>query len=104
MTDAGKNVISGSFSATGQSASSPVFGFASVLIEGGAGTVAIERSYDAGVNWHVISTDAAGTAASFTPASDVAFNGRIFEAETQVLYRFNCTAYTSGTINYRLAN
>ena len=104
MTDVGKNVISGTFGATGQSASIPVFGFASVFIEGGTGTVEVERSTDGGANFHAVSQDEIGTPAAYATTTDVGFNGRIFEPESQVLYRFNCTSYTSGTINYRLAN
>ena len=103
MSDAGKNVVSGTFGSTGQSAAIPVFGFASVLIEGLVATIQIERSVDGGANWFVVSSDGAGTPAVYTTATDVAFNGRLYESESQVLYRFNCTAWTSNT-NYRMAN
>ena len=64
-----------------------------------SGTVKVERSFDAGANWHVCSRDSAGTEAAFTaPASIV-----LEEPEAGVLYRLNCTAYTSGTINYRIS-
>lgn len=104
MTDAGKTVLSGTFTATGQSAAVSVFGRASVTIEDGVGTVQIERSVDEGQNWVVASKNSNGDPASYVTASDMAFNGSIDEPESQVLYRFNCTAFTSGTINYRIAN
>ena len=103
MSDQGKNVVSGTFTGTGVSAAIPVCGFASLLIEGLIATIDVERSTDGGATYHVVSLDAAGTPATFTTASDVAFNGRIYESESQVLYRLNCTAYTSD-VNYRLAN
>lgn len=104
MSDAGKNVVSGSFVGTGVSTSIPVFGFATLLIEGGAGDVEVQRSTDGGANFFTVSQDELGAPAVYTPASDVAFNGRLYESESQVLYQLNCTAHVSGTINYRLAN
>lgn len=32
-----------------------------------------------------------------------ATEARVAESEVGVLYRFNCTAYTSGTVTYRLS-
>ena len=69
------------------------------LIEGGVGTVEIQRSLDGEATWHTVSRDEVGTPASYTPASDVAFNGMLEEADSDIPYRFNCTAYTSGDIN-----
>ena len=103
MTTAGKTVLSGTFVATGQSAVVTVFGRASLTIEGGIGTVAVERSEDGGTSWVVASKNSDGDAASYTTASAMAFNGVIDEPESQILYRFNCTAYTSGNVNYRIA-
>ena len=55
------------------------------------GTVQLQRSFDGGTTW--IPT------ASYTAVdSDIGE-----EPEDSVLYRFECTAYTSGTINYRLS-
>ena len=73
-----------------------------VLIEGGAGTVAIERSLDDEATWQVVSQDSTGAAASYTSASDVAFNGMLEEPDSDIPYRLNCTAYTSGDINWRI--
>lgn len=61
-------------------------------------TVALERSFDGGVTW-VNCSKADGTANSFTaPVSLVCL-----EPEPGVLYRLNCTAFTSGTVNWRLS-
>jgi hypothetical protein len=62
------------------------------------GTVVLQRSYD-GSTWETVSKDASGSDASFTaPCSLV-----VEESETGVQYRWNCTAYTSGTINTRIS-
>ena len=64
------------------------------------GTVQIERSFDGGSTWIVANVGGGGALAQFGagPVS-VAFG----EPEKGVLYRLNCIAYTSGTINYRLS-
>lgn len=64
------------------------------------GTVQIERSFDGGKIWLCANIGGAGQLAQFTagPVS-VTFG----EPEKNVLYRLNCIAYTSGTINYRIS-
>ena len=64
-----------------------------------SGTVQLERSFDGGATFVPVSEDTTGTAASYTAA----FNGQIYEAEHQIFYRWNCTAYSSGNINYRIS-
>ena len=73
-----------------------------VIIEGGIGDVAIERGRDDD-NYFVVSQDSSGAKAIYTTASDVAFNGMIEEVESDIWYRLNCTARTSGTINGRIS-
>ena len=51
----------------------------------GVGTVALQRSFDDGVTWKTVKTYTSG-------AEELA------DCPDDVLYRFNCTAYTSGTI------
>lgn len=66
-----------------------------------SGTVQLERSFDGGNTWIVCNVGGTGTLAQWatgTPVSIVAS-----EPEKQVLYRLNCIAYTSGTINYRIS-
>lgn len=102
--------ISGTFAGTGQSSTAVVFGLFNVVLWGtplgGAGetatfsgTVNVERSMDNGTTWVPVSTDGTGTQAIYT--TPVSVSG--MEPENGVLYRFNCTTYTSGTINYRLS-
>lgn len=61
-------------------------------------SVQLERSFDNGVTWLPIT--AAGTQLYqwTAPASEVAN-----ECEGNVLYRLNCTSYTSDTVNYRIS-
>jgi len=62
-------------------------------------TVKIERSFDGGTTSFVCSSDSAGTEASFTAPFSVVAE----EPSSGVLYRLNCTAYTSGTVTYRIS-
>ena len=98
--DTSSPLISGSFSGTGQSAVRPFLGYFNVSIFGTfSGTVDIEKSFDNGANWLKVSVNASGSPASYTnPVSVI-----VLEPESQVLYRLNCTTYTSGTINYRVS-
>ncbi len=87
------------FGATGQSGNAKVFGPFNIAIWGTfVGTVALERTLD-GTNWIAVATDGLGTAASYT--APVSVTG--VEVEAEVSYRFNCTAYTSGTAHCRLS-
>lgn len=68
-------------------------------------TVRLERSFDGGVTWVTCGIGGGypaifvlGAASLTSPVSVVAA-----EPERQVAYRLNCTAYTSGTINYRMS-
>jgi hypothetical protein len=100
--------VTGSFTATGQSESFRP-DLRSIHMLGATfnisiwgtftGTIDLERSFDDGSTWLKCSRDSAGTSASFTAAASVV----VEEPEAGVLYRLNCTAYTSGTINYRLS-
>ena len=97
----GRAPVTGTFTATGQSSSfTPVCGrsFNVSLWGTFSGGAQLERSFDGGTTWLPIT--AAGTQLyKWTgPASEV-----VDEAEYGVLYRLNCTAYTSGTINYRIS-
>ena len=74
-------------------------GNALLAFGGGVATISLEKSFDKGGTWHVASKDSVPNPAIFE--SD--FNGVIEEYEEGVLYRFNCTAYSSGNINYRIS-
>lgn len=91
--------LTGTLASTTQSAAVKVYGPFNIALWGTfAGVVALERALD-GTNFVAVATDGLGTAASYT--TPVSVTG--VEVESEVLYRFNCTAYTSGTINYRLS-
>lgn len=96
-------LLSGSFSGTGQSSARTINGKAVVYLGGSSpvGTVKLERSPDAGTTWFDVSLDALGTVASYVlNSTEVSVN--IEEPEIDTQWRFNCTAYTSGTITYRI--
>jgi hypothetical protein len=59
--------------------------------------VQIQRSFDGGTEW-LTRVDLVGNGSYTTPISLV-----VAEPERGVLYRLACTAFTSGTINYRLS-
>lgn len=59
-------------------------------------TLKLQRSLDFGVTWQTVS--AGGTELSYTDDMSETF----YEPEVGALYRWNCTAYTSGTILCRI--
>lgn len=69
-------------------------------------TVVIERSFDGGVTWLECNIGGAGTPAQYQLGS-AAINNPVSvvvsEPEQGVAYRLHCTAYTSGTVNYRVS-
>jgi hypothetical protein len=65
----------------------------------GTATVKLERSFDEGATWQVVSKDSSGADASFTANCSLV----VEEVEKGVMYRWNCTAWTSGTLACRLA-
>ena len=85
-------LLTGSFTGTGQSGPVALHGPFNMSISGmGVATINLERSFDAGATWKVVETH----------TTDAEKTGD--EPEADVLYRFNCTAYTSGTIAFRLS-
>lgn len=97
------NVLSGTFTGTGSSSAIEVAGKFNILITDGVGTVDVERSFDNGATYYIISKNTNGDGASYTTASNTAFNGSVEEPEDGILYRLTCSAYTSGTIIYRIS-
>lgn len=94
---------SGSFTGTGTTSSyRPRQGFFTVSFGGtGAGTVKIERSRD-NSNWFDVSKDQDGNAASYAVNnSEVALD--VFQADEKMYWRLNCTAHSSGTIDWVLS-
>jgi hypothetical protein len=100
--------LTGSFSATGQSQSFMPTGLNdfgerdhafNVSIWGTfVGTVQLERSFDNGTTWLALTQNGSQVYKWTAQASEIAD-----ETEAGVLYRLNCTAFTSGPINYRLS-
>lgn len=83
--------INVTFTGTGVSPGVEIKGEFSVSISGfGTGSVAAQRSYDDGATWRTVDTFSAD------------YEGYGREQESGVLYRFNCTSYTSGSINCRM--
>ncbi len=84
--------VEGTFTSTGQSDAVALYGDFNISLSGfGAATVSLERSFDDGANWRTVK--------DYT--DNVQEIGQ--EIEGSVLYRWNCTAFTSGTIAYRLS-
>lgn len=103
-------VASGSFTATGHSAAVQLYGSFNVVIYGSGGpngawngTVRLERSFDGGTTWIVCGVGGNGAQASYTTTTGADVSIVVSEPEEGVCYRLNCTAYTSGTINYRFS-
>lgn len=98
--------VTGSFSGTGQSSSfKPVmramaWGAFNVFLNGaGTATIQLEKSYD-GSTWHAIY--AAGVQLYVWNYTGTNISETVDEPEPGVVYRLNCTAYTSG-VNYRMS-
>src|SRR5690348_6986569 len=94
--------VTGSLSATGAgSAFDPSLNTAqfNLTLSGTfSATLVLERKFPDDANWYPIT--ALGNPISFTAPLSETFE----ECEPGVTYRINCTAYTSGTINYRLSD
>jgi hypothetical protein len=91
MSDS-KRVMTGTFGATGQSAAIELTGPFNVSVSGfGTATVALQRSFDNGITWLNVESYNSNT----ERVGD--------EPEAGVFYRFSCSAYTSGTLAYRLS-
>jgi hypothetical protein len=96
----GGALLAGAFGATGQSASAIFYGSFNVSLWGTfVGGAQLERSFDGGTTWLPVSANTGGTVLGWT----VPFSGTWTEVEHTVAYRLNCTAYTSGGLNYRVS-
>lgn len=62
------------------------------------GTVQLQRSFDQGSTWLPLTASGVGISTWTAP-----FSEKITEVESGVLYRLACTAWTSGTLNYRIS-
>jgi hypothetical protein len=99
------NVLTGTFGGTGTSlavgAFFPLAGRAFNISMWGtfSATVQLERCLD-GTNWIPVTSNGTQTE-KFTGTTPIAESWTDYEVGAQ--YRLNCTAYTSGIVNYRLS-
>ncbi len=88
-----KVLETGTFTATEQSDAVSVYGPFNISLTGfGVATVMLQASFDEGVSWVDVQSFS-GNAPKLQGD----------EPELGVLYRFNCTSYTSGAIAYRIS-
>jgi hypothetical protein len=97
--DQAATVLAGQFAGTGASPAVELAGAFNISLWGGVATVQIERSFDGGTTWLPCSLDLAPAAIAVTAAG---FSCLADEVEAGVLYRLNCTAFTSA-VAYRLS-
>lgn len=99
-TDQATTLVSGTFTGTANGTSAIFFGMFNLELSGTwVGSVQLERSFDGGTTFVAAAMDTTGTAAAYTVNVSVVVN----ESEPGVIYRVRCTAYTSGTVAYRLS-
>lgn len=74
---------------------------------GADAVIQLEKSYDGGSTWLAVTVpNTLGTVLSFHIAAgniNAPVTFMVDEPEKGVAYRLNCTAFTSGTLNYRLS-
>lgn len=106
--DIANYVVTGALTGTGTSKIANIYGSFNLLIYGNSGpngawnaTIRLERSFDGGTTWIVCGVGGGGGQAIYTTGTDISIV--VSEPEKGVLYRLNCTAYTSGTLNYRFS-
>jgi len=93
-------VGTGSFTASGAGTTVPLArpGYFNISLQGTfVATVVLQRSFD-GSTWETI-TYSDGSSLSWSAP----FSSIWSEPGDGVSYRFNCTAYTSGTVNWRIS-
>lgn len=103
-TEQAQTVITGSLSATSTApaggASGPLLGNFNVVVTGTfVGTAVLVCSFDGGATWVPVINKHTGSNITFTAPGALQED----EVEPGVLYGMICSAFTSGTINYRLS-
>lgn len=94
--------VSSSFTATGSSSrysTAQNVPFNAAIWGTFVGTVTLERSLDNGTTWLTVPMPDM-TDATFTAPKNFVVN----DPQPGTLYRWTCSAYTSGTINYLIGN
>ena len=96
-------VLLGSFTGTGNDGAFISFlGPFNFAAWGGSGTIGLEASFDGGTTWIGVPANDSGTVISVaTGTANALF--RVNEPEPGVMYRARCSAFTSGTVNYRIS-
>jgi hypothetical protein len=83
--------IEGTITGTGTTSATTLSGIFNLSLTGfGTATVVLQRSTDGGITW--------GAVESFTADAE-----KTGESAGSCKYRLNCSAYTSGTIKYKLS-
>lgn len=94
-----QTVLSGAFIGTGSSTNAAFLGKFNFTINGTfVATINLQKSFDGGATW-LVARDVNGNAMTLSAAD----TRLIEEVEPGVLYRANCSAFTSGTANYRIS-
>ena len=94
--------INGTFTATGFSIPLRAQVPFSVSIRGTfVGTISLQRSFDGGATYGIYTLPASNSAATWTAPVEIDV---VPTGESGVLYELSCTAYTSGTVTYRLSH
>lgn len=99
--DCVRGLVAGTFTATGSSPDLQANGGMNVTISGTfVATLRLRRSFDGGTTWFVVWTPDGQTERTHTAP----ISYWTFEPEEGVLYDLECSAFTSGTVNYRLSH
>ena len=95
-----KVASTGAFTSATNGAAVPVYGKFNFQVTGVfVATVALQRSFDQGTTWTTVNLPGTTTAVSTTAPQTY----QLEEAERDVWYRAACTAFTSGTANWRIS-
>jgi len=93
-----RNKVSQELEGVGRTASAQMYGNFNFSLGGTFdATVRLEKSYDQGTTWAPVTANASEI--EFTEPCEELFT----EPEVGVVYSWNCTSYTSGTINARIS-
>lgn len=96
------DVYSGTLGSATQSSAVNMWGAFNLFVYGTyTASWQLEKSFDGGATWVIVTPSIGAPVSSTTANASIAI--QISEPERGMLYRVNCTAYTSGTINWRMS-